>query len=395
MAFTQNLPLANRFHLRPIRRLRLFGDALGLRFFRFRRRERFRRLRESPLRFGQLLRRFLDVRRQIRQILPVIGQRLRHPRRFFANVGNFRFLHAMIAAQSFHFPLPIRDFLRQLPIRLIQLRRPKLHFRARRFQDRKLRLRRRFGRLRLRQFRLPLFDTFPNRSQTIQNVRRLERLLLRQKRLPRLRLFRRVLHRCQLLGQDRHQIFDAIHIFRRPFQFGDAVLFLHPIAADARHFLKNLATLLRPRRQNPIHAVLPDDRQRPAPQARIRKKLLNVPQTARSLVDKKFAVPVSQHAPRHRHLRRFGKQLVRRIVQHHRHLGAVFRLARRRAGKNNILRPLPAQIAHILLAQHPTHRIGNIALPAAVRPDNHRDAFGKRNFRPIRERFKSRQHQFQ
>ena len=389
------MPLAQRFHLHAIFFFGGFRDALGFLFLRFRLRKRFRCRRQIFLRFDEFRRRFLDVRRQIRQILPIIGERLRKTRRLFANMRNFRFLYAIIPAQPLLFPLPVRNFFRQPPIRIIETRTPKLNLRARRFQDGQFRLRRRFGIRRLRELCLPPLDAFPDRGEPLQNVRRFERLLFECERVERLCFLRRFLHRCQLLGEDRHQIFHAIHIVRRPFQFGQAVLFLHPITADARHFFKNLPPLFRPRRQDAIHAILPDNGKRGAPQPRIRKKLLDVSQTARSLIDEKFAVPVSEHAPRHGHLRRIRRQLMRRIVQHHRHLGAVFRLARHRAGENNILRPLPAQIAHILLAQHPTHRVGNIALPAAVRPDNHRDAFGKYNLRPIGERFESRQHQFQ
>src|SRR5947209_17763598 len=47
------------------------------------------------------------------------------------------------------------------------------------------------------------------------------------------------------------------------------------------------------------------------------------------------------------------------------------------ARENDILALLPTQLPHTLLAKHPAHRVRDIRLPRAVRPDDGRDPRAK------------------
>ena len=62
------------------------------------------------------------------------------------------------------------------------------------------------------------------------------------------------------------------------------------------------------------------------------------------------------------------------VVEDQRDLRDVQGTPLRRARENDILRARAAQVADVLLAEHPAHGIRDIALAAAVRADNRRDA---------------------
>ncbi len=216
-------------------------------------------------------------------------------------------------------------------------------------------------------------------------------LLLLHQDFVNLRLLRLFFERHQLLLQKRHHVLHALHILRRLFQLAKAFRFPHAVQTDARHVLENQPPLLRPRRQDLIHPVLPDDGQRPLPEPRGRQELLDILQAAASLIQLEITVPIPKQPARDRHLRRIQRQLMSRIIQDQRHLGTILLRPRLGAGENNILRLLPANIPHILLPQDPAHRIGNITLPAAIGPHDHRHALRKIYSRLVRKGFESRQ----
>lgn len=87
----------------------------------------------------------------------------------------------------------------------------------------------------------------------------------------------------------------------------------------------------------------------------------------------KYSLAAAVEPARHGHLAEIhGQRAV--VVKNQRDLGHIERLPRGRTGEDNVLRARAAQISDILLAEHPAHSIRNVALAAAVRPDDSRDA---------------------
>ena len=93
--------------------------------------------------------------------------------------------------------------------------------------------------------------------------------------------------------------------------------------------------------------------------------------------------------PGHRHLVIVDGQLVVAVVQGDGHIGKSLGLAQLRTGKDHVLHVGPPQLLHPLLAQNPSHRIGYIALSAAVGAHDTRDSIVEFKDNFIGKRFKS------
>jgi hypothetical protein len=61
------------------------------------------------------------------------------------------------------------------------------------------------------------------------------------------------------------------------------------------------------------------------------------------------------------------------VVERQRNLRHAERLARRVAGEDDVFEVLRAQLAGVLLAQHPANRIDEVGLARTVRADDRRD----------------------
>ena len=103
------------------------------------------------------------------------------------------------------------------------------------------------------------------------------------------------------------------------------------------------------------------------------KELVDILEAAAGAVDEVLALPAAVEPARHRHLAEVhGQRAV--VVENQRDLRDVQRTPLRRAREDDVLRARAAQVADVLLAEHPAHGIRDIALAAAVRADNRRDA---------------------
>ena len=142
---------------------------------------------------------------------------------------------------------------------------------------------------------------------------------------------------------------------------------------DARRLLEEGAAVLRTAVEDVLHAVLADDAHAVVADARVGKELVDILEAAAGAVDEVLALPAAVEPARHRHLAEVhGQRAV--VVENQRDLRDVQRTPLRRAREDDVLRARAAQVADVLLAEHPAHGIRDIALAAAVRADNRRDA---------------------
>lgn len=77
------------------------------------------------------------------------------------------------------------------------------------------------------------------------------------------------------------------------------------------------------------------------------------------------------------------------VIEPQRHLGKALRPAHAGAAEYHILHLRAAQAFGGLLAEHPAHRVGNVALSAAIGADNAGDPLVKGEHRFIREGLKA------
>ena len=107
------------------------------------------------------------------------------------------------------------------------------------------------------------------------------------------------------------------------------------------------------------------------------------------MVDKVLTIPSACGAASNRHLiSREGQQAVA-IVEGEMNLGQRRGGAATAAGVNQLFRTFTAECREALFAQHPTHRISEIRLPAAIWPHNSGNAGAKRKHRAAREGLKA------
>src|SRR5262245_42014864 len=77
------------------------------------------------------------------------------------------------------------------------------------------------------------------------------------------------------------------------------------------------------------------------------------------------------------------------VAESETHFGGAGGLARIGAAENDIFHLVAAQALGALLAEHPRERVGHVALAAAVRSDNGRDATVECQLGSIREGLKA------
>lgn len=142
---------------------------------------------------------------------------------------------------------------------------------------------------------------------------------------------------------------------------------------DARRLLEEGAAVLRAAVEDILHTVLADDAHAVVADARVGKELVDILEAAAGAVDEVLALPAAVEPARHRHLAEVhGQRAV--VVEDQRDLRDVEWPPLRRAREDDVLRARAAQVADVLLAEHPAHGIRDIALATAVRADNRRDA---------------------
>ena len=201
-------------------------------------------------------------------------------------------------------------------------------------------------------------------------------------------------HRFALRFQFVQNVADTVQVHFRRLQFAQGFPLLHAVLLDARRLLKQLAPILRPRRQHRVNFGLADERIRALADARIHEQFHDVFQTARRVIEQILTLPRTVHPPGNHHFGKIYRQGAVTVVYREFHLGQPQRLALIRAGKNHILRIVAPQQTRILLAQHPQQSIYDVALARSIRPDNRGQTLINVNLSLVRERLKAQQLKF-
>ena len=146
------------------------------------------------------------------------------------------------------------------------------------------------------------------------------------------------------------------------------------VQRNARRLLKQRPPGVRAQTQDRIHQPLADDRVGAPRQPRLGQQLPDVPQAHPAAVQQVFVLPRAVGAPGNRHLGKVDGQPAVGVIQGQGRRSHAQPCPLRATGKDHVLRALSPQRAIALFPQHPANGIGDVALTAAVRPDDGRDA---------------------
>ena len=142
---------------------------------------------------------------------------------------------------------------------------------------------------------------------------------------------------------------------------------LEPQGDDARGVLEEAAALLRPRAERGVDQPLPDDGVA-LPERRGERQ--HVAQAHAGAVEQVVRLAVAEDAASDGHLAELEGQRAAGVVEGEADLGHAERGAAAAAGEDDVLAALAAQGDVALLAERPAHRLAEVRLAAAVRPDD-------------------------
>ena len=180
--------------------------------------------------------------------------------------------------------------------------------------------------------------------------------------------------RNQARAQLRHQVLDAHQVLLGGVQAADGRVAFDLVAGDTGGLLEERPPLFGRHAEGPVDEALADDRIGALAQARLREQIDDVLQTHPLAVDQVFVVAVAIGAAGDLHLGEVDGDVARAVVQRQAHLGGVEAGALVAAGEDDVAGLLRAQQAEALLAQAPAHGVDDVALAAAVGPDDGGDA---------------------
>ena len=124
-------------------------------------------------------------------------------------------------------------------------------------------------------------------------------------------------------------------------------------------------------------------------EARIHKQLMDILEPHGVSIDTVFALAGAVIAAGYGHFVLIEREGAVAVIEPQRHLGKALRPAHAGAAEYHILHLRAAQAFGGLLAEHPAHRVGNVALSAAIGADNAGDPLVKGEHRFIREGLKA------
>ena len=139
---------------------------------------------------------------------------------------------------------------------------------------------------------------------------------------------------------------------------------------DPGRLLKDLAAVVRLGGDDLVNPALPDHRIAVAAEAGVHKQLGDLLEPHLGASDQIFAVPRAVVFAGDSDLVTVPVEQAGAVVKGERHLGKALRFAALGADKNDVLHFGAAQRLGGLLTEHPAHRVADVALAAAVWPDN-------------------------
>ena len=203
------------------------------------------------------------------------------------------------------------------------------------------------------------------------------------------RLFRLGFERPDPFLQFLHDIPQPEQIILRRVQPPFSLVFAVTVFGNAGGLLKKLPAVLRPGGHDIPDFPLADDGIAVPAEAGIHKQHLHVLQPDRGAVQEIFAFPRPVIPAGDLDVVGVEVQLASGIVHRQRDLREAHRPAAGGAVEDDVLHLGAAQAFAGLLAQHPTHRVADIGLAGAVRPDHSGNPLSEGEHRFIGERFEA------
>src|SRR5699024_7637275 len=121
-------------------------------------------------------------------------------------------------------------------------------------------------------------------------------------------------------------------------------------------------------------------------------QIQDILQTARRLIDKILALPTgSVNTARDFHFLIINIQQMPRIIKYERYFRHLYRFSLRAAVKDDIAHTVSTQALDALFSQYPANRIVDVALAAAIGPDDSDHIGIKCQYRFVRKRLKALQ----
>ena len=215
-----------------------------------------------------------------------------------------------------------------------------------------------------------LFQLFAELVERIHPEGNLQTFLLVGQKQEFLRFFRLDAQRLYAFFQLGHDILQAQEVIVSGLQLFLRFFLAVAELADTRCFFKNLAALIALDRNDFIDSSLSDDRVTVPSQAGIHQQFVDVFQTNCRGVDAVFAFAGAIELTGDGHLVAVHVEGAIAVVEAEGNKGVARWFSLVGAEEDNILHLFSAKTADRLLTHDPAHRIGNVALSAAVRANN-------------------------
>jgi len=190
------------------------------------------------------------------------------------------------------------------------------------------------------------------------------------------------------------QVAQAFQVFLGPLELALRLLPTRAVLRDACRFLENGAALHGVGAQKLVDIALLHDRHGAGAPAGVHHQLAHVPQADGVLVDQVLALAGAVEPAADRDLFVVDVERRIRVVEDQRDLREADTLSPIGAGEDDVLHLLAAQARRTLFAEHPLDRIDDVALAAAVGPDDDVDAVVEAEFRFVREALEAVQDEF-
>ena len=164
------------------------------------------------------------------------------------------------------------------------------------------------------------------------------------------------------------------HVLLDGLQLAHGLVLAAPVLEQAGRFLDEGAALLRAAGDDPLQAVLADDRGELAAHPEVGQQFLDVDEARGGAVEQVLALAGAEELAGDHYLLVVEGDGAAGVVEGEGDLGHAQRAALVAAREDDVLHLAAAQVARALLPHHPQEGLGDVALAGAVGPDDDADA---------------------
>jgi hypothetical protein len=182
-----------------------------------------------------------------------------------------------------------------------------------------------------------------------------------------------LLEGAKLTADLTQEVLQALQAALRRLEAALGLLLAAPVLEDARGFLDDQASILRPGVEDGVEMALRDDHVLLAADAGVGEQFLDVEETTRHPIDGVLRFARPEKGPGDRHLGERNRNEPGAVVDGQRHLGPAERGPLRCARENDVLHLSRPDGAGALRAEHPGHGVDNIGLATPVGTDDDGD----------------------